>query len=81
MARLDQAHPLDVAGEWFVDTRCIDCDVARHWAPGLIEADDRGFSYVARQPTTAEDEAAMWRAAVSASSDQSLTWRSRWAIW
>ncbi|MCB0964532.1 MAG: MBL fold metallo-hydrolase [Acidimicrobiales bacterium] len=63
MARTDQAHPLDVAGEWFVDTRCIDCDVARHWAPGLIEADDRGFSYVARQPTTAEDEAAMWRAA------------------
>lgn len=63
MARLDQAHPLDVAGEWFVDTRCIDCDVARHWAPGLIEADETGLSYLARQPRTPEEEAALWRAA------------------
>lgn len=63
MARLDQAHPLDVAGEWFVDTRCIDCDVARQWAPGLIEADGDGLSYLARQPRTAEEEAALWRAA------------------
>ena len=63
MARLDQAHPLDVAGDWFVDTRCIDCDVARQWAPGLIEADDSGLSYLARQPQSADEEAAMWRAA------------------
>lgn len=63
MARLDLAHPLDVAGEWFVDTRCIDCDVARQWAPGLIGADESGLSYVARQPDTPEEEAALWRAA------------------
>lgn len=63
MARLDQQHPLDVDGEWFVDTRCIDCDVARQWAPGLIEADAAGLSYVARQPRSEEEQAAMWRAA------------------
>lgn len=63
MARLDQAHPFDVVGEWFVDTRCIDCDVARQWAPGLIAADDAGLSYIARQPTSPDEEAAMWRAA------------------
>jgi glyoxylase-like metal-dependent hydrolase (beta-lactamase superfamily II) len=63
MARLDQAHPLDVAGEWFVDTRCIACDAARHWAPDLVGEDDEGLSYVLRQPVGAEEEAAMWRAA------------------
>lgn len=63
MARLDQQHPLDATGDWFVDTRCIACDVARQWAPGLIEADDAGLSYVARQPRSDEEQAAMWRAA------------------
>ncbi|MEZ5145349.1 MAG: ferredoxin [Acidimicrobiales bacterium] len=65
MARSDQAHPLDVSGEWFVDTRCIECDAARHWAPGLIAADADGLSYVARQPASPEEEAAMWRASVA----------------
>ena len=49
MARLDFAHPDNVEGPWFVDTRCIRCDVARHWAPGLIEMDSAGRSYLARQ--------------------------------
>jgi len=75
MARLDQVHPLDVAGDWFVDTRCIACDVARHWAPGLIEADDAGLSYLARQPRSAEEEAALWRAA-EACPTQSIGHRS-----
>lgn len=63
MAHLDQQHPLDVDGAWFADTRCIGCDVARHWAPGLIAADAEGLSYVVRQPASADEEAAMWRAA------------------
>jgi glyoxylase-like metal-dependent hydrolase (beta-lactamase superfamily II) len=63
VARLDQAHPLDVPGDWFVDTRCIACDVARHWAPDLIAEDSDGLSYVLRQPRTPEEEATMWRAA------------------
>lgn len=63
MARLDQRHPDNVAGEWFCDTRCIDCDVSRQYAPGLIEADASGLSKVVRQPSSPEEEAALWRAA------------------
>ena len=63
MARLDMAHPDNVEGPWFVDTRCIGCDVARHWAPGLIEMDDRGLSVLARQPNSADEAASLWRAA------------------
>lgn len=65
MARLDQEHPLDIPGEWFIDTRCIGCDVARHWAPELIAADADALSYVLRQPSTADEHAAMWRAAMA----------------
>ena len=42
MARLEERHPDGVAGDWYADTRCIACDVARHYAPGLIAADERG---------------------------------------
>ncbi|MFL6163701.1 MAG: 4Fe-4S domain-containing protein [Jatrophihabitantaceae bacterium] len=63
MARLDQEHPLDARGDWFVDTRCIGCDVARQWAPGLIAEDDDALSFIARQPENAEEELALWRAA------------------
>ena len=63
MARLDSAHPDNVEGPWFVDTRCIGCDVARHWAPGLIEMDSDGLSYLARQPADVDETAALWRAA------------------
>ena len=65
MARKDSAHPDNASGSWFVDTHCIRCDAARHWAGGLIGMDDQGRSVVVRQPTTAEDEAAMWRAAAA----------------
>ncbi len=63
MARLDSAHPDNVEGPWFVDTRCIRCDVARHWASGLIEMDNAGRSYLARQPDGPEETAALWRPA------------------
>ncbi|WP_423917167.1 MBL fold metallo-hydrolase [Candidatus Poriferisodalis sp.] len=63
MARADMAHTDNVDGPWFVDTRCIRCDVARHWAPGLIEMDDSGLSYLARQPESPAETAALWRAA------------------
>ena len=63
MARLDSAHPDNVEGSWFVVTRCIGCDVARHWAPGLIEMDSDGLSYLGRQPANPDETAALWRAA------------------
>lgn len=63
MAKPDQSHPANVDGPWFVDTRCIACDVARHWAPGLIRPDERAHSFLARQPTDSAEESALWRAA------------------
>lgn len=65
MARLDQRHPLSVEGEWFADTRCIDCDVARHYAPEVIRSDDQGLSFFERQPVGPDEEAAVWRAALA----------------
>ena len=65
MARQDQVHADNVDGPWFVDTRCIGCDVARHWAPGLIGMDVKGRSLVTRQPMTPEETSALWRAAVA----------------
>ena len=65
MARIDLVHADNVDGPWFVDTRCIRCDAARHWAPGLVEMDASGLSYVARQPESPEEIAALWRAAVA----------------
>ena len=62
MADRRRANPLDKGGGWFVDSTCIDCDVARQLAPGLIEADARGLSYFARPPQGAEEEAQAWRA-------------------
>ena len=63
MARLAQRHPENVEGDWYVDTRCFDCDVARHHAPELIVALRDGQSVVARQPVTPAEELEMWRAA------------------
>ncbi|MDE0194396.1 MAG: MBL fold metallo-hydrolase [bacterium] len=65
MARLDLVHPANESGPWFVDTRCIRCDAARHWAPGLIEADTQGLSFVARQPESPAEEAQLRRAAAA----------------
>ncbi|WP_370327563.1 MBL fold metallo-hydrolase [Euzebya sp.] len=63
MARLDQRHPAGAPGPWFVDERCIDCDAARHVAPGLIVRNpDDGVSVFARQPTTEAEVAMAWRA-------------------
>lgn len=64
MARLVDRHPANVDGEWYVDDRCIDCDVSRHHAPGLIEALADGQSVVVRQPSTPDEELLMWRAAL-----------------
>ena len=61
MARTDLRHPGNAAGDWFVDTRCIDCGTCRDVAPGLFRALG-DHSVVARQPTATESEDA-WLAA------------------
>jgi ferredoxin len=46
------------AGKWYVDSQCIDCDVCRVTAPANFRREeDKGFSYVFKQPANAEEEA------------------------
>lgn len=48
--------PESVAGAYYVDSQCIDCDVCRDTAPdNFTRSDDNGYSYVYKQPET-EDE-------------------------
>jgi len=49
MARIDLRNGGNAAGEWFVDTRCIDCGTCREIAPGLFD-EAAGRSVVGRQP-------------------------------
>lgn len=63
MARLEDRHPAGAPGDWYVDTRCIDCDAARQVAPGLIARNPSdGVSVFTRQPHTPEEIDMAWRA-------------------
>ena len=47
-----------VPGRYYVDTQCIDCDVCRVTAPANFQREEeKGYSYVFRQPASAEEEA------------------------
>ncbi len=48
----------NVAGRFYVDSQCIDCDVCRVTAPGNFQRnEDRAYSYVFRQPENPEETA------------------------
>ena len=48
----------NVPGAYYVDSQCIDCDVCRVTAPGNFQrSEDKGYSYVFRQPESAEENA------------------------
>ena len=50
--------PENTAGKFYVDRQCIDCDVCRVTAPGNFQREEeKGYSYVSRQPQTPEEEA------------------------
>jgi ferredoxin len=50
--------PENAAGRYYVDSQCIDCDVCRVTAPANFQRDEeKGYSYVYRQPTGPEEEA------------------------
>jgi glyoxylase-like metal-dependent hydrolase (beta-lactamase superfamily II)/ferredoxin len=51
VAQVSRRHPANVAGPWFVDTTCINCDVSRQCAPRMFE-EVAGQSIVVRQPAT-----------------------------
>lgn len=54
MARTDLRNPASSTGDWFVDTRCIDCGTCREIAPGLF-GEDSGLAVVRRQPGSGEE--------------------------
>jgi ferredoxin len=48
----------NVAGRYYVDAQCIDCDVCRVTAPANFQRDEaKGYSFVFRQPGNTEEEA------------------------
>jgi ferredoxin len=58
MAALVNKYPDNVAGKYYVDDQCIDCDLCRETAPdNFTRNEDGGYSRVYRQPTTSEEEA------------------------
>jgi glyoxylase-like metal-dependent hydrolase (beta-lactamase superfamily II) len=65
VARLADRHPGNAPGDWYVDDRCIACDVARQHAPDHITATDDGKSIVTRQPANPDEELTLWRAALA----------------
>ena len=48
----------NASGRYYVDTQCIDCDVCRVTAPANFQrSEEKGYSYVYRQPSSPEEEA------------------------
>jgi ferredoxin len=59
MAQLSNKLPQNVAGRFYVDATCIDCDLCREVAPRNFRRDITGrHSYVFQQPVDAAQEAA-----------------------
>ena len=56
MADKNDKRPENVAGKFYVDSQCIDCDLCRETAPKFFaRQDDGGYSYVFAQPTEQDD--------------------------
>ena len=58
MADPADKYPDNVAGAFYVDDQCIDCDACRECAPAFfMRNDEGGYSFVYKQPTTDEERA------------------------
>jgi ferredoxin len=58
MADRTERLPQNVAGPFYVDSSCIDCDMCRSTAPDFFRRDeDIGMSIVYRQPVTPTERA------------------------
>jgi ferredoxin len=56
LADRDDKLPDNAPGRFYVDGQCIDCDLCRQTAPQNFERNEsEGYSFVIRQPETAED--------------------------
>lgn len=51
-----------MAGKFYVDSQCIDCDLCRQTAPENFDRSDNGYSFVKKQPLTPEEETACQQA-------------------
>ncbi|GAB4310714.1 MAG: ferredoxin [Candidatus Sumerlaeia bacterium] len=59
MADKNLRLPENAPGKFYVDETCIDCDACRATAPdNFTRHDEKGFSYVFKQPATPEEEQA-----------------------
>ena len=58
MADVANKYAENVAGTFYVDDQCIDCDLCRETAPASFQTQRRrGHTYVYKQPETPEEEA------------------------
>ena len=56
MAEKTERLPQNIAGPYYVDSSCVDCDLCRNTAPDFFRRDDEtGFSFVFRQPLASEE--------------------------
>jgi ferredoxin len=57
MAVFANKYPDNIAGKFYVDDQCIDCDLCRETAPdNFTRNEDGGYSYVFKQPTSPAEE-------------------------
>ncbi len=64
VARVLDRHRSNAEGDWYVDTRCIDCGACRQLAPETFGL-GQSQSLVVTQPAGADATRAAWRAAVA----------------
>jgi ferredoxin len=58
MANKEDRYPDNVAGAFYVDDQCIDCDACRVTAPGNFQRnDEEGYSFVHKQPADEAERA------------------------
>src|SRR5215469_1012725 len=58
MADVANKYPENMAGKYYVDNQCIDCDLCRETAPDNFKRnEDGGYSFVYKQPASPEEEA------------------------
>jgi ferredoxin len=56
MADKTNKWEINVAGKFYTDQQCIDCDLCRETAPAFFARNDEGgYSYVHKQPATDEE--------------------------
>jgi ferredoxin len=57
MADVGKKNPENARGRFYVDDKCIDCDICREIAPAnFSRSAKRGYAYVRKQPAGPREE-------------------------